>query len=122
MPYTVAMDGPIMRIALRDVLTTAELHQTGDAMEEIENAAAVTPSRIVDLLGLSAAAIDFAALYSLAERRRSFVPKNPIRTAIVATSPVAVGYARMFQTLMTNPRITIEIFETIEAGERWIRE
>jgi hypothetical protein len=122
MPYTVAMDGPIMRIALRDVLTTAELFQMLDAVEQIENAADVTPSRIADLLGLSTAVIDFPALYSIAERRRSFTPKNPIRTAMVATSAVAVGYARMFQTLMTNPHITLEIFDAMDDAERWLRE
>jgi hypothetical protein len=35
----------------------------------------------------------------------------------VATLPVQVGFARMFETLNTNPQIQIQIFATVEAAE-----
>jgi len=89
-------------------------------MEQIELQLAVTPSRVIDMRRVTRATVDFQALYSLAERRRTFQPKNPIRTAGVATSPVAIGYARMFQTLMVNhPLVTLKLFESFEEAERW---
>jgi citrate lyase beta subunit len=122
MPYQVGLDAGLMRIVLSDVLTVDDLHQVADEIEQIENASPVTPNRLVDILELSEAILDFSALYAVAQRRRAILPKNPIRTALVATSPVAVGYARMFQTLMTHPEITVRLFERLEDAERWLKE
>ena len=89
-------------------------------MEQFELQLAVTPSRVIDMRSVTRAPVDFQALYSLAERRRTFQPRNPIRTAGLAITPVAIGYARMFQTLMADhPLVTLKLSESFEEAERW---
>jgi hypothetical protein len=114
------MKGALFVVDMGDVFTAAELQRLINEMEEMELQLPVSPSRVIDMRRLTTATLDFQALYSLAERRRTFQPKNPIRTAGVATSPLAIGYARMFQTLMANhPLVTVKLFETFEEAERW---
>jgi len=57
---------------------------------------------------------------ALAERRRTVALQHPIRSAIVAPTPVSFGFARMFQTLNDHPQIAISIFSTVEAAEAWL--
>ena len=120
MAITHYMKGPLLVIDLGEVFSAEDLQRFVEEMERLEQQLEVTPSRIVDMRRITQATVDFQALYSLAERRRTEQPKNPIRTAGVATSQVAIGYARMFQTLMANhPLVTLKLFETFEDAERW---
>lgn len=114
------MKGPLLVVDLGEVFTAADLRQLIGELERIERELDVTPNRVIDMRRITQATVDFQELYSLAQRRRQIVPRNPIRTAGVATSPVAIGYARMFQTLMANhPLVTVQIFDNFEDAERW---
>lgn len=117
---SIHMKGPLIMIEIGDGLTGAELQQLADTLVELESQFKVTPSRVIDMRTMNQAGVDFSALHSIAERRRSFNPTHPIRTAAVATSPVAIGYARMFQTLMaSHPLVTMKLFDDLDAAERW---
>src|ERR1044072_4117217 len=120
MPYTMALVGPLLRIELRDILNAVELHQLADEIEHLEPALPTTPDRIVDLRPLRSPVVDFSSMLSLAERRRAAPVRNAIRPALVADSPVAIGYSRMFQTLVTNPKIELRVFQTMDEAEAWI--
>ena len=114
------MKGPLLVVEIGEVFTAEELQRLIDDLEELERELPVTPSRIIDMRRITRVTVDFQTLHSLAERRRQAQPKNPFRTAGVATSPVAIGYARMFQTLMENhPFVTVQLFDVFEDAERW---
>ncbi len=120
MAITRHMQGPLLVVEIGDVFSAEELQRLIDDLEALERELPVTPSRIIDMRRITRVTVDFQALHSLTERRRAAQPKNPFRTAGVATSAVAIGYARMFQTLMaSHPLVTVQIFDAFEPAERW---
>ncbi len=120
MAITRYMKGPLLVIDLGEVFAADDLRNLIDDLEQLERELDVTPNRVIDMRRLTRATVDFQELYSLAQRRHEIAPKNSFRTAGVATSAVAIGYARMFQTLMaSHPLVTVQIFDAFEPAERW---
>lgn len=56
----------------------------------------------------------------MARERRTLALKNAFRSALVVSSPVTFGYARVFQTLMDNPLVTLRIFHDLAEAETWL--
>lgn len=120
MAFDIRMDGEYLAIRLHGTLTNKDLTAAGDAVEKIEAAAPVTPSRITDMASLDGLEIGFAEVLALADRRRLTSISGPIKSAIVVGNPVQYGMARMFQTLNDHPLITLEIFHDRAAAIDWL--
>jgi hypothetical protein len=43
-----------------------------------------------------------------------------VKSAIVAATPVQVGYARMLQMMNDHPGVTVEIFDDLPAAIAWL--
>lgn len=119
MPFSMSSAGGVLRITLSGTLTPEELGRLADALVEAEGAAAVCPDRVTDLTGLTRFEVGFDDMFEMARRRRERPPANPIRSAIVACTPVQLGFARMFQTLNDHPRITLRIFSDLDGALAW---
>lgn len=111
-----------MRIVLSGTLVPEAMVRMADALLEAETAAAVCPHRVTDLTGVTRFDVGFVDMSGLAQRRREQSPANPIRSAIVAATPVQLGFARMFQTLNDHPRITMRIFPDLDGALAWLAE
>ncbi len=122
MPFSISSVDEVVRIVLSGTLVPEELVRMADALGEVEAAAAVCPHRVTDLTGLTRFEIGFDDMFQLAQRRREMSPANPIRSAIVASLPVQLGFARMFQTLNDHPRITMRIFPDMDGALAWLSE
>lgn len=122
MPFSISSGDAVMRIVLSGTLVPEELVRMADALAEAEGAAAVCPHRVTDLTGLTRFEIGFNDMSGLARRRRELSPANPIRSAIVAATPVQLGFARMFQTLNDHPQITMRIFPDLDGALAWLAE
>jgi len=48
------------------------------------------------------------------------VTAEAVKSAIVAATPVQVGYARMFQMLNEHPSVTVEIFGDLPTAVAWL--
>jgi len=112
----------ILFIEFTGVLSEADLDKMAMDVLDIENASPVVPHRISDLTEVSSMAIDFSSILSLARRRMDTVIGNPIKSAIVASKPEHIGFARMFQTVNRHTQITIRIFPDIDAALAWLAE
>jgi hypothetical protein len=121
MPFSLSLDDGVLRIVLAGTLTPGELGPLADATAEIEDAAGVCPHRVTDLSGVTRFEVGFDELFALARRRRERTPANPIRSALVAVTPVQVGFARMFQTLNDHPLITLRIFPDTDSALAWLK-
>ncbi|HEU0076693.1 MAG TPA: hypothetical protein VFQ76_03530 [Longimicrobiaceae bacterium] len=110
-----------MRLVLSGTLTPEELGRLADALLEAEGAAAVCPPRVTDLTGLTRFEVGFDDMFQMARRRRERPPANPIRSAVVASTPVQLGFARMFQTLNDHPQVTLRIFPDLDAALAWAK-
>lgn len=122
MPFSISSGDGVMRIVLSGTLTPEELVRVADAMGKAERAAAVCPHRVTDLTGVTRFDVGFDEMSELARRRRQQPPANPVRSALVAATPVQLGMARMLQTLNDHPRITMRIFPDVDAALAWLAE
>ncbi|HKP77344.1 MAG TPA: hypothetical protein VJT67_17575 [Longimicrobiaceae bacterium] len=122
MSKTLTVDAGILRIVMPTTLTARGLHDIADALTELERSAAVTPHRLVDMSGITRFEVGFEEMFDLAERRRAHPPANPIRSAWVASTPVQVGFARMFQTLNDHPLVDVQIFPDVVSALAWLTE
>jgi len=119
MPFRIETESPFLRIVAEGRLTGADLADLLGEVERLEQGLQRIPDRVLDL---SAVSVDtnFRAMLELASRRVSRVFPNSFRAAIVAPTPAVMGFARMFQTLNTNPQIELRIFDTRESAEAWL--
>ena len=122
MSFSLSIDDGVLRLDLAGTVTPGELDRIADAVGEAEDAAAAYPHRVIDLTGVTRFEVSFDDMFALARRRRERSQAKPIRSALVAATPVQLGYARMFQTLNDHPRITVRIFPDVDGALAWLAE
>ncbi|MBV9128727.1 MAG: hypothetical protein JO117_11655 [Verrucomicrobia bacterium] len=113
--------GEFLECIFTGKIGASELLQGAKEIWEIEKREARTPSRFIDLSGVEAFDLSFASISDFANVRRQSDFKNPIRSAIYASRGIAFGFARMYQSLNENPKLTIRVFREREAALRWMR-
>ena len=116
MPFRIETDAPFFRIVMEGRITSADLLALLSEVDRLEAGLERIPDRMLDLSGV-ALDTNFGAMLGLASRRVARVFPNHFRSAIVAPTPAILGFARMFQTLNTNPQIELRIFETRVSAE-----
>jgi hypothetical protein len=89
----------------------------GASLEELEAKLAVAPNRLMDLSLSTGVNIDFSAVAGFANVRHGVVLKNSIRHA---PTDLHFGVARMFQTLITNPKIELRVFRNLAEAAEWV--
>jgi hypothetical protein len=122
MPFSISSHDGVLRIVLSGTVIPEELGRLADAIGEAEGACDVCPHRVTDFTGVARFKLGFDDVSELARRRRGLPPANPIRSAVVAATPVQLGFARMIQTLNDHPRITMRIFPDVDGALAWLAE
>jgi hypothetical protein len=120
MPYRVAFDGPTVVITFFGTLMPADLERVVDDILGIEDGGRNTPPRLIDLRGITSAAVGYPEMAQLAERAIARPLSGPVRTAIVVEQPVQLGFARMFQILNQHPQVTVQIFDDEPEARAWL--
>ena len=120
MGFILTVEAEYLRIVLSGTLTPADLDGLAEAVLAHEAALAPVPHRVTDMTGLARMEIGFPEMSDLAERVRTRPLPNAVRSAIVAATPVQVGYARMFQMMNDHPSITVEIFGDLPTAVAWL--
>jgi hypothetical protein len=122
MPYTIAEQGPILRIAFNGTLTNHDLDEIGREADVIEARYEVIPHRVTDVRHITGVELDFEGVYRLATRRRGLHFQNRFKSAIIAVDLVVYGFARMFQTLNSHPQIVIALFPDDVQALAWLAQ
>jgi hypothetical protein len=120
MPFRVEMLGDLLHVTFSGVLSVEALKRLSDAIRDIEATLNPTPSRIVDMSGITGVSIGFDAMSELAEVRRLSPVRNAIKSALVAPGQLQMGFARMFQQLNSHPRVIVEVFRDRESALAWL--
>ncbi len=118
MPFEITASSDYILTRIFGAVTPADLHALAEEMAAVE-ARHPAANRLTDLTGVESFNFDFTAVSALAERRRRVEFPAPLKLAIVAVKPVAVGFTRMFQTLNDNPQVEIRIVSSRDEAERW---
>lgn len=120
MAFDLKITNGVICVTLNGVLNSEDLRGAAESFHKLEAQAAVCPNRIIDLSSVDEVNLDFGAVEKLAALRNTTPLKNEVKSAIVATKPVQYGFARMFQTLNTNPKICLKLFTDRDAGWAWV--
>jgi hypothetical protein len=89
---------------------------------ELEEASPEPLDRIADLSPVETFNVNFLAVSDLAKKRRDKRYGRLIKSALVADRPVAVGFARMYQTILNNPDIDVRIFPSLAEARAWLAD
>ncbi len=120
MPFEVEFQNGIIEAAFTGQVDLSQILALIQRVEEIEAACPISPNRICVLAEDMLVGFAFMDMEAVAKRRRETRLKNAVRTALVASTPQHYGFARMFQTLNSNPQIEIRISNDIVTARRWI--
>jgi hypothetical protein len=78
-------------------------------------------NRFCDLTRLDGIVLSTEDLGKLAARRSAFNPNEMhVKSAFLATNPLAFGIARMYQLLLESPRIEVRVFKDLEGAAEWL--
>jgi hypothetical protein len=120
MSVHVAFEADILVTTFTGLVTTDDLFVLAQRVAAIEDGGSTARLRLTDLSLASGMHITFSDVMDLAGRRAVRELAAPIRSAIVAADPAHRGFARMYQTLMDHPEVTIEIFGDRESARAWL--
>lgn len=87
---------------------------------EIEQTHPGGVDRITDFRDVEVFNIQYGEVSDFAKKRREQAFPRLIKSAIVADRPVAMGFARMYQTILNHPQIELRIFPTMEEALAWV--
>ena len=120
MPVAFELIGELYHVTFSGVLSVEDLARAGEEMLTMETSFDRSPSRIVDMSGITGVSIGFDAISQLAELRSKSPVRNPVKSALIAPGQLQMGFARMFQTLNTNPRVITQVFRDRESAMSWL--
>lgn len=122
MPFEFSASDGSYRIRLHGHLTNADLGRLMATVKEAEQAATTSLNRIIDTSDVEKFDIDFSHVIAFTGQRRTMPLKNPVKTAIIVHREVALGIARMFQSLNDHPLITIRVVNSLPEAQAWFAE
>lgn len=120
MSYRMTFERGVVRATFFGRLKGADLIAAIEEIHVLELSLPVTPDRIVDLSQLEGADIRQSDVSDVSARRMALAFPTSFRSAIVASRPVELGYARMFQILTDHPQILVQVFSSLEEAEQWL--
>ena len=120
MPFEITDQHNHMLIRFLGTVTGSELLEAAEIVQTKE-AEQRAIDRVTDLTGIEELNFGYLDVDALAQTRRSLRFIAPIRSAVVASRPLHVGYARMFQTLNDNPAIEVRILGSMDEALAWLR-
>jgi len=78
-------------------------------------------NRFTDLTRLKEIHLTSADVLRLAARRRAFNPNNiRVKSAFLATDPMAFMIARMYELVLDSPRIEVATWRDLQSAANWI--
>ena len=118
MPYSLTVEPELVRVVFFGVMTAADLHAMANDVTAIERGRPVPHNRLTDLSQVSDVQLTFTDMLGYVAQRQKQWHAYPLRSALVAAMPVALGFAHMFETL--SEQAQVQVFATREAAEAWL--
>lgn len=120
MTFSASFDGPLLVLRLSGTLTAADLEALANEVLSVEREGSYAPNRMTDLREVTDATIGYAEMSRLIDRTVARPLLTPVRSALLVTQPVQLGFARMFQILNEHPKVMLQIFEDETEAREWL--
>ncbi len=113
----VAKDDGILYCTDIQSLSLQSLHELTTQAEEYERS--VTPQlRLIDFTDCEEVNLNFNKLIAYSARRQQKTVSG--KTALICTTPITFGVARMWQSIMDDSVVEISIFESQDEARAWL--
>ena len=120
MSYSLDTSQNVWRLTFSGTLTGDDLQKLSEEVEKSEQTSPSAFNRLVDMRQLKGISIGFSEMSDLASRRRRQKFSNNIKSALVTNHPIQYGFARMYQTLLSHPQITVKVFQDETEALNWL--
>lgn len=120
MPVSIEYKESLIHMRLYGCIDTAAMTEALAELTAMEEQGPFIPSRVTDTTGITHYELGFDEMLALATTRRSTIFPNCFKSAIIVGNEEQTGFARMFQTLNTNPQIEIQIFDDARKALEWV--
>ncbi len=120
MPIEIAQHAGYYLARFSGTLGPEDLAEATRLAAEIEKQQPAPVDRIIDLTAVQTFNVTFLAVSDTAKVRREVRFGRVVKSALVADRPVAIGFARMYQTILNNPEIEVAIFATVAEALAWL--
>jgi hypothetical protein len=87
----------------------------------IEKEYSILPNRLISLCNVKSFNLNFTAILYLSEKRNKKIFPNYFKSALLVSNNIQLGFARMYQTFVDNPKISIEIFTDEIKAVEWLK-
>ncbi len=120
MPYSYTTEGRIVHVSWHGLVTKDDLVAFGVDMPRVGQELGFAPDVLHTFDAVTGHSFQpiAAYMYSLLQKRVR-IP-NPIRAAIVATTPEGAALAKVFTTLNRTRNLEMKVFANEAAARRWL--
>ena len=98
-----------------------DLRSLAAELDIVEKDYAMMTNRVVSFCNVKTLNVNFSSVLFLAKMRNKKVFPNRFKTALLVSSKFQLGFARMYQTFIENPQMSIEIFTDEAKALEWLR-
>jgi hypothetical protein len=106
---------------LKGVLEGKTVQKIIEFVESIEIVEESGFNRFCDLTLLEGIELSSDDILQAAARRSAFNPNCiPVKSAFLATDPLAFGIARMYEQMLNSPRIEVRVWSDMHAAADWL--
>jgi len=122
MPYELTTPDAVLVARLFGVFTARELERIATEAEIIEATHPVSRDRITDLTDVERFDVGYPEIFNFAVRRSTQRFTRVVKSAIIATKPVQVAMARIYDAVNVNPQIRVRIVSSVADATEWFAE
>src|SRR5436190_6074215 len=114
-------DVHLMVFRPRGIISKKRLDAAIALLELTENQAHIPFNRFTDLSKLDAIDVDFKTMFRFSLHRRIFYERrDPVKSAILVTSPAAEHVAKIHALLTDFSPLQVKLFDTFSAAAMWL--
>jgi hypothetical protein len=111
--------GDVASVRFSGDLVFTDLFDVAGQLEQLDRINGVLP-RLIDAREVTGVGLGFQDMSRFVERLQTFVPDHPVKTAIIANSDVAFGFARMFASLRHDSMFVTQAFRDEQEALAWL--
>ncbi len=120
MPFTCTIEGRLVRVLWRDLVTPEDLDAFAEEMPRIGRSLGFAPDVIHVFEAVTGFTFEPIEAYRYSRKQRQVEIPNPIRVALVATTKESEYLATVFQTLTKVSNLEMHIFFDEPSALRWL--
>lgn len=120
MGYLLDKSESIWKVVFDGTLVPDVLHELAVEVETYERTERSVPNRLLDLRKVDKLDVTSSELIQFATLHRTTRMPSGFKSAYLASNSLQFGFARMVQSLLTNPQNEVRVFRDEEEALEWL--